>query len=103
LIDADAQPCEGVRPEPVDIAGDVARRGVRPRDFGCRFFGCGLVLTEPIEDSGLVSGDWFEGLQDLDTMTLGIGGVAVLVILGVVMALRRSRSDDMEWDDDDEF
>ena len=37
-------------------------------------------------------------------MTLGIGGVAVLVILGVVMALRRSsRSDDMEWDDDDEF
>ena len=55
------------------------------------------------EDSGLVSGDWFESLQDLDTMTLGIGGVAVLIILGVVMALRRSRSDDMEWDDDDEF
>jgi hypothetical protein len=60
-------------------------------------------LTVADEDSGLVSGDWFEGLQDLDTMTLGIGGVAVLVILGVVMALRRSRSDDMEWDDDDEF
>ena len=61
-------------------------------------------LTVADEDSGLVSGDWFESLQDLDTMTLGIGGVAVLVILGVVMALRRSsRSDDMEWDDDDEF
>ncbi len=61
-------------------------------------------LTVADEDSGLVSGDWFESLQDLDTMTLGIGGVAVLVILGVVMTLRRSsRSDDMEWDDDDEF
>jgi hypothetical protein len=61
-------------------------------------------LTVADEDSGLVSGDWFEGLQDLDTPTLGIGGVAVLVILGVVMALRRSAGgDDMEWDDDDEF
>jgi hypothetical protein len=61
-------------------------------------------LTVADGDSGLVSGDWFESLQDLDTMTLGIGGVAVLVILGVVMALRRaSRSEDMEWDDDDEF
>nr|AIF06126.1 hypothetical protein [uncultured marine group II/III euryarchaeote KM3_18_H05]AIF06392.1 hypothetical protein [uncultured marine group II/III euryarchaeote KM3_191_F05] len=61
-------------------------------------------LTVADEDSGLVSGTWFEGLQDLDTTTLGIGGVAVLVILGVVVALRRSsRGDDMEWDDDDEF
>ena len=61
-------------------------------------------LTVADEDSGFVSGDWFESLQDLDTTTLGIGGVAVLVILGVVMALRRSAGGDaMEWDDDDEF
>ena len=61
-----------------------------------------LTVGQELEQS--LTGDWLDRLREEDTLTLGIAGFAVLVILGVLMALRRSsRGDDMEWDDDDEF
>ena len=61
-------------------------------------------LTVGQEQEQSLTGGWLDRLREEDTLTLGIAGFAVLVVLGVLMALRRSsRSDDMEWDDDDEF
>ena len=61
-------------------------------------------LTVGQEQEQSLTGGWLDRLREEDTLTLGIAGFAVMVILGVLVALRRSsRGDDMEWDDDDEF
>ena len=61
-----------------------------------------LAVGQEQEQS--LTGGWLDRLREEDTLTLGIASFAVLVVLGVLIALRRSsRSDDMEWDDDDEF
>jgi len=61
-------------------------------------------LTVGQEQEQSLTGGWLDRLREEDTLTLGIASFAVLVVLGVLIALRRSsRSDDMEWDDDDEF
>ena len=61
-----------------------------------------LTVGQELEQS--LADSWLDRLRQGDTLTLGIGGVAVLVIVGVMAALRRSsRGDDLEWDDDDEF
>ena len=61
-------------------------------------------LTVGQEQEQSLTGGWLDRLREEDTLTLGIASFAVLVVLGVLIALRRSsQSDDMEWDDDDEF